>query len=135
MPDTKPTLETLDHLVLTVASIDRTVTFYENALGMTAQRFTVADGTTRTALAFGAQKINLHQAGAEFEPKAAHPNPGSADLCFLSTTALEDWQSHLAAQGITIEEGPVPRTGATGPIRSIYVRDPDGNLIEVANPA
>lgn len=100
---------------------------------MTAEAFTPADGTRRWALKFGAQKINLHKAGAEFEPKAAHPAPGTADLCFLSDAPVADWQDHLAAQGVTVEEGPVPRTGATGPLTSIYVRDPDGNLIEISN--
>ncbi len=125
----------LDHLVLTVADIDATVAFYERALGMTSESFRPADGTVRTALKFGHQKINLHRAGAEFEPKAQAPRPGSADLCFLTNTPLADWQAHLARLGIAIELGPVPRTGATGPITSIYLRDPDGNLIEVSVPA
>ena len=130
-----PRLTSLDHLVLTVASIYQTVGFYENVLGMSAERFKVADGTTRTAVTFGRQKINLHQVGAEFDPKAANPRPGTADLCFLSDTPLQDWITHLAARDIEIEDGPVPRTGATGPILSIYIRDPDGNLIEISNPA
>lgn len=124
----------LDHLVLTVANIGATVAFYSMVLGMRAERFQPADGTTRTALAFGAQKINLHQSGAEFEPKAATPKPGSADLCFLTDGPLEDWQAHFAAHGVVVEEGPVARTGATGPIMSLYIRDPDGNLIEVSVP-
>ena len=124
----------LDHLVLTVADIGATVAFYTTVLGMRAERFQPADGTTRTALSFGAQKINLHRAGAEFEPKAATPTPGSADLCFLTETPLTDWQAHFAAHGIVVEEGPVTRTGATGPILSLYLRDPDGNLIEVSTP-
>lgn len=124
----------LDHLVLTVSDIPESVAFYEG-LGMVAEVFHPADGSTRTALRFGAQKINLHQAGAEFSPKAAHPGPGTADLCFLSDTPLTDWTRHLATIGITIEHGPIPRTGATGPILSIYLRDPDGNLIEVSNRA
>ena len=135
MPEDQPSVQSLDHLVLTVGSIDRTVAFYESALGMTAEQFTVADGSTRTALTFGSQKINLHPAGGEFDPKATRPTPGSADLCVLSDTPLGAWQTHLSAQNVTIEEGPVPRTGATGPILSIYLRDPDGNLIEVANRA
>ncbi|MEQ6249230.1 VOC family protein [Sulfitobacter sp. HNIBRBA3233] len=129
----KPALDSLDHLVLTVADIDTTCAFYRDVLGMTAQVFTVADGTTRHALRFGAMKINLHLHGAEFEPKAAQVQPGSADLCFLSSAPLSDWLSHLRETGITVEEGPVPRTGATGPLVSIYLRDPDGNLIEIAN--
>ncbi|MBR9844191.1 MAG: VOC family protein [Rhodobacteraceae bacterium] len=131
----KPTLASLDHLVLTVADIPATCRFYEDMLGMTATRFTPADGSARWALSFGTQKINLHQSGAEFEPKSALPTPGSADLCFLSETPLPAWQTHLAACGIPIEEGPVPRTGATGPILSIYIRDPDDNLIEISNRA
>ena len=122
----------LDHLVLTVADIAATVTFYTQGLGMTRETFRPADGTTRTALIFGSQKINLHQAGAEYEPKAARATPGSADLCFLTETPLTDWQSHFAGQGISVELGPVARTGATGPLMSLYVRDPDGNLIEVS---
>lgn len=129
-----PKLSSLDHLVLTVRDIDATVSFYMNILGMQAERFSPADGSTRWALKFGRQKINLHQAGAEFNPKAETPMPGSADLCFLSDTPLQDWQSHLKAQGVVIEAGPIKRTGATGAILSIYIRDPDQNLIEVSNP-
>ena len=121
--------------MLTVASIPATSLFYETVLGMTVEVFTPADGSTRTALTFGTQKINLHQAGAEFEPKAHAATCGSADLCFLSDTRLNDWIAHLKNQGIPIEDGPIARTGATGPILSIYIRDPDGNLIEIANPA
>ena len=131
----RPALASLDHLVLTVTDIAATCRFYEKILGMTATRFTPADGSTRWALRFGHQKINLHQAGAEFDPKATRPTPGSADLCFLSDTPLAAWQDHLSTKGIAIEEGPVTRTGATGPILSIYIRDPDGNLIEIGNRA
>jgi catechol 2,3-dioxygenase-like lactoylglutathione lyase family enzyme len=84
-------------------------------------------------LKFGSQKINLHQAGHEFEPKAKHPVPGSADLCFIASTPIDGVMAHFGAMGVPIEEGPVPRTGATGEIRSVYFRDPDGNLIEVSN--
>lgn len=128
-----PAVQSLDHLVLTVADIDTTIRFY-TALGMQAEAFTVADGSTRTALTFGAQKINLHPLPG-FEPKAQKATPGSADLCFLSDTPLTDWQEHLDSQGLTVIAGPIPRTGATGSILSIYLRDPDGNLIEIANPA
>lgn len=131
----QPNLTHLDHLVLTVADIEATVRFYCNILGMVHAPFTVADGTIRHALRFGAQKINLHLAGAEFDPKAKSPKPGTADLCFLSDTTLTDWQSHFDATGINIEDGPVPRSGATGPILSLYIRDPDGNLIEISTPA
>jgi catechol 2,3-dioxygenase-like lactoylglutathione lyase family enzyme len=93
----------------------------------------VTFGAGRKALAFGAQKINLHEAGREFEPKAQQPTPGSADLCFLTDTPVAQVAAHLAALGIAVIEGPVARTGAVGPLLSIYVRDPDSNLIEIAN--
>ncbi|MGV6812219.1 MAG: VOC family protein [Brevirhabdus sp.] len=129
-----PTVSALDHLVLTVMDLDQTVEFY-TCLGMTHAAFTGADGTRRHALSFGRQKINLHVAGAEFEPKARRATPGSADLCFLSDTPLADWVASLEDAGIEVEQGPVPRTGATGPLVSIYLRDPDGNLIEISNRA
>jgi catechol 2,3-dioxygenase-like lactoylglutathione lyase family enzyme len=122
-------IERLDHLVLTVADITRTCEFYENVLGMQ----TVTFGAGRKALSFGQQKINLHQAGKEIEPKAVRPTPGSADLCFIASTPVAAVIEHLKKEGVAIEEGPVPRTGATGPIQSVYFRDPDGNLIEVSN--
>jgi catechol 2,3-dioxygenase-like lactoylglutathione lyase family enzyme len=122
-------IDRLDHLVLTVADIDATVGFYTRVLGMTAVTF----GTGRTALAFGHSKINLHRAGHEFEPKAARPVPGSADLCLVTLDPLDQVTAELAAHGIPVEVGPVERTGATGPIRSVYFRDPDRNLIEVSN--
>ncbi|MFQ6547164.1 VOC family protein [Aestuariibius sp. 2305UL40-4] len=130
-----PKVTGLDHLVLTVADIDVTVAFYEDLLGMRAEIFYPADGSTRVALAFGAQKINLHEVGREFEPKAAKATAGSADLCFLTETSLDEWRVAFDAAGVAIEEGPVRRTGAAGPILSLYVRDPDGNLIEVSVPA
>ncbi len=122
-------IEVLDHLVLTVADIDRTRDFYERVLGMEPVVF----GEGRHALAFGAQKINLHEAGREFEPKAAAPTPGSADLCFLTNASVAEVVEHLEANSVEIIEGPVRRTGATGPITSVYFRDPDGNLLEVSN--
>jgi len=121
-------IERLDHLVLTVADIDRTVDFYTRVLGMRAETF----GAGRRALRFGESKINLHQAGREFEPNALCPMPGTADLCFVSATPLDQVQEQLAALGVAVEEGPVDRTGALGPIRSVYVRDPDGNLVEIS---
>ena len=121
-------IDHIDHLVLTVADIDTTVAFYTSALGMESVTF-----DSRNALRFGEQKINLHQAGNEFEPKAAHPTPGSADLCFITKSSLEDVMSHLRSTGYAIELGPVERTGAVGRMRSIYLRDPDLNLIEISN--
>ncbi|TCU26667.1 catechol 2,3-dioxygenase-like lactoylglutathione lyase family enzyme [Rhizobium azibense] len=120
----------LDHLVLTVSDIEATCDFYRRVLGMSVETF--AKG--RRALKFGNQKINLHQAGREFDPKAEQPVPGSADLCFIAETPLAEVIAHLEAADIAIEEGPVERSGAIGTIRSIYFRDPDGNLIEVSNP-
>ncbi|MFZ5567527.1 MAG: VOC family protein [Pseudomonadota bacterium] len=122
-------IDSLDHLVLTVADVDASCAFYRRVLGMEVVTF----GQGRKALAFGAQKINLHQAGQEFEPKAQRPTPGSADLCFLTSVPLPQVQAHLAACGVTVTEGPVQRTGAQGPILSVYFRDPDLNLIEVSN--
>jgi catechol 2,3-dioxygenase-like lactoylglutathione lyase family enzyme len=122
-------IEMLDHLVLTVADIGLTRDFYERVLGMEPVVF----GEGRHALAFGAQKINLHEAGQEFEPKASVPTPGSADLCFLTNASVAEVVEHLEANSVEIIEGPVRRTGATGPITSVYFRDPDGNLLEVSD--
>ncbi len=119
----------LDHLVLTVHSIEATCEFYGRVLGMEVVTF----GAGRKALAFGNQKINLHEQGHEFEPKARHPTPGSADLCFIAAQPMDEVIQHLADQGVPVEAGPVPRTGARGRLLSVYFRDPDGNLIEVAN--
>lgn len=119
----------LDHLVLTVASIEATVTFYTQILGMDVVTF----GPGRTALTFGTSKINLHQTGQEFEPKALRPTPGSADICLIVDDDIADVIAQLAAAGVPVEEGPVERTGATGPIVSCYLRDPDHNLIELSN--
>lgn len=123
------TLVSLDHLVLTVRDVERTVRFYVGVLGMTVQTFR----GNRVALAFGQQKINLHEAGKEFEPKAEVPTPGSADLCFLTETPILEVVRSLQAQGIPLVDGPVIKTGARGPILSVYIRDPDQNLIEIAN--
>lgn len=119
----------LDHLVLTVRSIERACAFYVGVLGMEVVTF----GEGRKALLFGRQKINLHEAGREFEPKAANPRAGSADLCFLTEDPLDEVMAALGAAGVEVELGTVARTGAKGPITSIYIRDPDGNLIEIAN--
>lgn len=119
----------LDHLVLTVRDLDATIAFYTNILGMKPETF----GEGRRALAFGWQKINLHQAGREFEPKAAVATPGSADLCFLTNDPVAEVIEHLKSHGIEILQGPVERIGATGKLLSVYFRDPDGNLLEVSN--
>ena len=118
----------LDHIVLTVASIDRTVAFYCSALGMTHEVF---GPDKRSALRFGSQKINLHQVGREFEPKAERPTPGSADLCFL-VDDVDGVAASLASAGVPILQGPVSRTGARGALVSYYVRDPDQNLVELS---
>eukprot|EP00475_Leptophrys_vorax_P012743 TRINITY_DN19114_c0_g1_i2.p1 TRINITY_DN19114_c0_g1~~TRINITY_DN19114_c0_g1_i2.p1 ORF type:complete len:129 (+),score=30.12 TRINITY_DN19114_c0_g1_i2:292-678(+) len=121
----------LDHLVLTVRSINSTVSFYTKWLGMEHVTF----GGGRHALCYDGGKINLHEYKKEFEPKAAAVMPGSADLCFRTThVSIEEYIKSAKALNIEIIEGPVQRTGALGPIRSIYARDPDGNLIEVSNP-
>jgi catechol 2,3-dioxygenase-like lactoylglutathione lyase family enzyme len=119
----------LDHFVLTVKDINVTCDFYTTVLGMQVQTF----GEGRKALKFGYQKINLHQSGKEFEPKANIPTPGSADLCFITDTPLEEVILFLKARNVPILEGPVARTGALGKIKSVYFRDPDLNLIEVSN--
>lgn len=122
-------IDSIDHIVLTVRDIDASCAFYSKTLGMEVLTF----GQGRKALGFGSQKINLHQHGAEFEPKAAAPTPGSADLCLITSVPLAAVADHLARCGVAIEEGPVRRTGAAGPILSVYLRDPDRNLIEVSN--
>jgi catechol 2,3-dioxygenase-like lactoylglutathione lyase family enzyme len=121
-------IERLDHWVLTVRDVDATVAFYERVLGMRAVTF----GNGRRALAFGQQKINLHPAEAPLRPHAAQPTPGSGDLCLITRAPIEAVVAELENAGVAIEEGPVPRTGALGPITSVYFRDPDGNLIEIS---
>lgn len=118
----------LDHLVLTVADSDRTVRFYGEILGMPV----VAFGDGRLAIQAGRQKINIHVAGKEFSPYAAKPLPGSADFCLISSRPVTELVPELEANGVAVELGPLPRTGAVGPLESIYVRDPDGNLVEIA---
>ncbi|MBI4573932.1 MAG: VOC family protein [candidate division NC10 bacterium] len=122
-------IERLDHLVLTVQSIPAACDFYSRVLGMEVVTF----GQGRKALQFGRQKINLHERGREFDPKARHPTPGSGDLCFLTRIPLRQVIAHIRSCKVEILEGPVRRTGAVGPIESVYVRDPDENLIEVSN--
>ncbi|KAK4810084.1 hypothetical protein QYF61_007906 [Mycteria americana] len=121
-------MQRLDHLVLTVKNIEDTVAFYSKVLGMEVVTFK----GNRKALHFGNQKFNLHEAGKEFEPKARCPLPGSADICLITQVPLDQLLDHLKACGVIIEEGPVARTGAMGPITSVYFRDPDENLIEVS---
>lgn len=122
-------IDRIDHFVLTVRDLEATCAFYSRALGMEVVTF--AGG--RKGLAFGRQKINLHVAGREFEPKAALATPGSADFCLVTEVPLEEAMAHLRACGVELIEGPVPKTGATGALRSVYFRDPDGNLVEVSN--
>jgi catechol 2,3-dioxygenase-like lactoylglutathione lyase family enzyme len=122
-------IDRIDHIVLTVHDLERTIAFYSGVLGM--EPVTFAGG--RRGLAFGRQKLNLHQAGREFEPKALAPAPGAIDLCFISETPLAAVIEKLRAEGVVIIEGPVDKTGALGPMKSVYFRDPDGNLIEVSN--
>jgi len=119
----------LDHLVLTVRDIETTVAFYTSVLAMQKQLF----GQGRVALRYGDQKINLHEAGREIEPKAQHPQPGSADLCFICKTPLDEAIAHVKSCGVEILQGPVTRTGARAALLSIYFRDPDNNLLELAN--
>jgi catechol 2,3-dioxygenase-like lactoylglutathione lyase family enzyme len=122
-------VDRIDHLVLTVQNIEATCDFYVRVLGMRVVTF----GNDRKALQFGQQKINLHEVGKEFEPKAMKPTPGSGDMCFITSVPLNEVMQHIRSQEIEIVEGPVRRTGAIGPIESVYVRDPDGNLVEVGN--
>ncbi|MBN9689448.1 MAG: VOC family protein [Verrucomicrobia bacterium] len=122
------TIDRLDHLVLTVRDVEATCAFYARVLHLEPVTF----GGRRRALSFGRQKINLHAAEAPIAPHALHPTPGSADLCFITTTPIVEVVAHLQSLGVSITEGPVRRTGATGPITSVYFRDPDSNLIEVS---
>jgi len=119
----------IDHLVLTVADLDATCEFYSRVLSMEVVTF----GGGRRALSFGHQKINLHQHGHEFEPKAARPTPGSVDICLITETQISDVLAQLKACNVAVEQGPIARTGAKGSINSVYFRDPDSNLIEISN--
>ena len=124
-------IESLDHLVLTVADIEASCAFYEQALGMRRETF----GAGRVALCFGRQKLNLHPHPSPYDPVAEAPTPGSADLCFLTETPIEAVAAHLESRGVDVIGGPIARSGAEGPLTSVYCRDPDGNLIEIANRA
>ena len=121
-------IDRIDHIVLTVRSLAVSIDFYSRVLGMTPVEF-----GGRKALAFGRQKFNLHEAGHEFEPKADRPAPGAIDICLITTTPIEAVIAHLGREGVPVLEGPVMRTGALGQIRSVYIRDPDLNLVEVSN--
>ena len=124
-------IDHLDHIVLTTARTGECIDFYTRVLGMKFERF----GEGRMALKFGGQKINLHEKGKEFEPRAALAAPGTLDICFIASLPLEEVIARLAACNVPIIEGPVMKTGAQGPIRSVYVRDPDGNLVEISERA
>jgi catechol 2,3-dioxygenase-like lactoylglutathione lyase family enzyme len=122
-------INSIDHIVLTVKDIERTIHFYETILGMKKIIF----GDNRIALKFGKQKINLHKYKHEVEPKATHPMPGSTDICLIIQTDLNEAMTYVKNHGVKIIDGPVKRTGAQGDIISFYMNDPDGNLIEIAN--
>ena len=124
----------IDHIVLTVKDLDKTIMFYRDVLGMTLNSFCSKGSTEkRYSLNFGNQKINLHQFDSPYNPHADKPLPGTADICFLSSVSLVKWKSIFIKNDIIVEEGPIQRTGATGNIFSLYVRDPDMNLIEISN--
>jgi len=125
-------IDHIDHFVLTVASIEATCAFYSRVFGMEVVRFE-SMGTPRVALAFGTQKINLHQADAVPDPNVLKPTPGSADFCLITKTPMEEVRAHLARENVAVILGPVQRTGATGKLLSVYIRDPDLNLVEIAN--
>jgi len=127
-------INAIDHIVLSSADPEKTIGFYCDVLGMTLQTFAPPDGSApRRALCFGRQKINIHDAGAPYVPHARNPAAGAVDICLLSDVPVADWQRRFADHGIAIEHGPVAKTGAMGPLWSVYVRDPDGNLVEISN--
>ena len=127
-------ISSIDHIVMTVSDISKTIDFYCSVLGTTMVEFVPpTGGPTRKSLHFGKQKINLHDANSPFLPHAKAPQAGCVDLCFISTQSLDDWQSHLANHDVSVEDGPVRKTGANGALLSLYIHDPDGNLIEISN--
>ncbi len=128
-------IEKIDHVVITVKDLNKTIDFYTNILGMKLEEFssTLNDNQIRYAVSFGSQKINIHEEKKLFKPNALHPYSGSMDICFISKNRINDWVHHLEKRGIKIEIGPEKKTGALGPILSIYIRDPDFNLIEISN--
>ncbi len=123
-------IDHIDHIVLTTRDKDACIRFYTEVLGMKLERWHAPE--ERLALKFGSQKINLHEWGREFEPRAHVAVPGSLDLCFIASVSLERVIETLGKHNIPLVEGPVMKTGATGPIRSVYVRDPDLNLVEIS---
>jgi catechol 2,3-dioxygenase-like lactoylglutathione lyase family enzyme len=127
-------IDHLDHIVLTTRDLEGCVRFYRDVLGMTLESFQTPT-EKRQALKYGNQKINIHEWGKEFTPRAHVAAPGTLDLCFIASVPLDEVIAKLKASGVPIIEGPVPKTGATGPIRSVYVRDPDLNLVEISVPA
>ena len=127
-------IDSIDHIVLTSQNLDKTIHFYCDILGMTLERFSPPDGSAeRLAVLFGQQKINLHDASSPYIPHARCPVAGAVDICFLSSITVENWCKRFEEFSVSIEEGPISKTGAMGSLWSIYVRDPDGNLIEISN--
>ena len=128
-------LEKIDHVVITVKNLKKTIDFYTNILGMKLEEFSLSldNKQIRYAVSFGSQKINIHEEKKPIKPNALNPSPGSMDICFISKNKINDWVHHLVKKGINIEIGPEKKTGALGPILSIYIRDPDFNLIEISN--
>ena len=128
-------LEKIDHVVITVKDLNKTIDFYTNILGMKLEKnlTSLDNNQIRYAVSFGSQKINIHEEKKPFKPNALNPSSGSMDICFISKNKINDWVYHLLKKGINIEIGPEKKTGALGPILSIYIRDPDFNLIEISN--
>ena len=127
-------ISSIDHIVMTVADMSNTIDFYCSILGTKMVEFVPpTGGPLRKSLHFGKQKINLHDAALPYVPHAKVPQPGSVDICFISTQSLDDWQAHLANHDVSVEDGPVRKAGANGTLMSLYIRDPDGNLIEISN--
>ena len=128
-------LEKIDHVVITVKDLNKTIDFYTNILGMKLEKFSssLKNNQIRYAVSFGFQKINIHEEKKPLKPNALNPSSGSMDICFISQNKINDWMNHLEKKGVNIEFGPEQKTGASGPILSIYIRDPDFNLIEISN--
>ncbi len=128
-------LEKIDHVVITVKNLNKTIDFYTNILGMKLEEFSSSldNDQIRYAVSFGSQKINIHEEKKPIKPYALNSSSGSMDICFISKNTINDWVHHLVKKGINIEIGPERKTGALGPILSIYIRDPDFNLIEISN--